>query len=57
MSFLILADKTFSNEFSREFDSIFNDCINSMEEASQNYQDVITEVNEQVGITYEDLAN
>lgn len=39
------------------FDSIFNDCINSMEEASQNYQDVITEVNEQVGITYEDLAN
>ena len=32
MSFLILADKTFSNEFSREFDSIFNDKINILKE-------------------------
>ena len=38
------------------FDSIFNNCIDSMEEASRNYQDVITKVNEEVGITYEDLA-
>ncbi len=27
MSFLILADKTFSNDFSKEFDNIFNDKI------------------------------
>ena len=32
MSFLILADKTFSNEFSKEFDSIFNDKINILKE-------------------------
>ncbi|MDA0035495.1 hypothetical protein OFR41_10295 [Brachyspira hyodysenteriae] len=32
MSFLILADKTFSNEFSKEFDNIFNDKINILKD-------------------------
>ena len=32
MSFLILADKTFSNEFSKEFDNLFNDKINTLKE-------------------------
>lgn len=32
MSFLILADKSFSNEFSKEFENIFNDKINILKE-------------------------
>ena len=33
MSFLVLVDKSFSNEFSKEFDGIFNEKINLLKDA------------------------